>query len=269
MKIHPTAIVSPTARLADDVEIGAGAIIGDGVEIGPGCVIQARAVVEGGTRMGSGNFVGYGAVIGAPPQDYAHTPEVQSGVLIGDNNRIREYATIHRGTKEGTLTKVGNGCFLMVGCHLGHNAEIGDSVVLVNNVLLAGYVQVGDGAVLGGGSVFHQFMRIGKKAMVSGGSQFNKDIPPYTMAKLYNILAGLNVVGLRRAGISAESRADLQRAFHLIFRGNQTISAALDSARERQWGPEATEFLDFVASSKRGCCTTHRSRQQSNEQEEG
>jgi UDP-N-acetylglucosamine acyltransferase len=190
-------------------------------------------------------------------------------VLIGDNNRIREYATIHRGTKEGTLTKVGNGCFLMVGCHLGHNAEIGDSVVLVNNVLLAGYVQVGDGAVLGGGSVFHQFMRIGKKAMVSGGSQFNKDIPPYTMAKLYNILAGLNVVGLRRAGISAESRADLQRAFHLIFRGNQTISAALDSARERQWGPEATEFLDFVASSKRGCCTTHRSRQQSNEQEEG
>jgi UDP-N-acetylglucosamine acyltransferase len=269
MKIHPTAIVSPTARLADDVEIGAGAIIGDGVEIGPGCVIQARAVVEGGTRMGSGNFVGYGAVIGAPPQDYAHTPEVQSGVLIGDNNRIREYATIHRGTKEGTLTKVGNGCFLMVGCHLGHNAEIGDSVVLVNNVLLAGYVQVGDGAVLGGGSVFHQFMRIGKKAMVSGGSQFNKDIPPYTMAKLYNILAGLNVVGLRRAGISAESRADLQRAFHLIFRGNQTISAALDSARERQWGPEATEFLDFVASSKRGCCTTHRSRQQSSEQEEG
>jgi UDP-N-acetylglucosamine acyltransferase len=269
MKIHPTAIVSPTARLADDVEIGAGAIIGDGVEIGPGCVIQARAVVEGGTRMGSGNFVGYGAVIGAPPQDYAHTPEVQSGVLIGDNNRIREYATIHRGTKEGTLTKVGNGCFLMVGCHLGHNAEIGDSVVLVNNVLLAGYVQVGDGAVLGGGSVFHQFMRIGKKAMVSGGSQFNKDIPPYTMAKLYNILAGLNVVGLRRAGISAESRADLQRAFHLIFRGNQTISAALESARERQWGPEAMEFLDFVASSKRGCCTTHRSRQQSNEQEEG
>jgi UDP-N-acetylglucosamine acyltransferase len=269
MKIHPTAIVSPTARLADDVEVGAGAIIGDGVEIGPGCVIQARAVVEGGTRMGSGNFVGYGAVIGAPPQDYAHTPEVQSGVLIGDNNRIREYATIHRGTKEGTLTKVGNGCFLMVGCHLGHNAEIGDSVVLVNNVLLAGYVQVGDGAVLGGGSVFHQFMRIGKKAMVSGGSQFNKDIPPYTMAKLYNILAGLNVVGLRRAGISAESRADLQRAFHLIFRGNQTISAALESARDRQWGPEATEFLDFVASSKRGCCTTHRSRQQSNEQEEG
>lgn len=267
MRIHSTAIVSPDARIADDVEIGPGAIICGDVEIGPGCTIQARAVIEDGTKIGAGNLIGYGAVVGGAPQDYAHHPGIKSGVVIGDNNRIREYVTIHRGTKEGTLTRVGSECFLMAGCHLGHNVEVGDSVVIVNNVLLAGYVQVGDGATLGGGSVFHQFLRIGRKAMVSGGSQFNKDIPPYTMAKLYNLLAGLNVVGLRRGGISAESRAELQRAFRLIFRGTQPIREALATARNKSWGPEATEFLDFIAASKRGCCTTHRSRQQANEQE--
>ena len=267
MNIHPTAIVSPDARIAEDVEIGPGAIISGDVEIGRGCTIQARAVIEDGTKIGSGNLIGYGAIVGGAPQDYAHHPEIKSGVVIGDNNRIREYVTIHRGTKEGTVTRIGNGCFLMVGCHLAHNVEVGDSVVIVNSVLVAGCVQVGDGVTLGGGSVFHQFMRIGKKAMVSGGASFNKDIPPYTMAKLYNLLSGLNVVGLRRGGFSAETRAELQRAFHLIFQGTKPIREALAIARTQSWGPEATEIFDFVASSKRGCCTTRRAHQQATQVE--
>lgn len=265
MNIHPTAIVSPEARIAEGVEIGPRAIIAAGVEIGPGCTIQAGAVVEGGTKMGSGNFVGYGAIIGAPPQDFAHHAGIQSGVLIGDNNRIREYATIHRGTKEGTFTRLGSGCFLMVGCHLAHNCEVGDCVVLVNNVLLAGYVQVGDGATLGGASVFHQFVRVGKKAMVAGGSQFNKDIPPYAMATRQNVLAGLNVVGLRRGGISAESRAELQRAYRMVFGGGQPLRQAVAAAKGLDWGPEAMGFLDFIAASKRGCCLPERLRGEAGE----
>ncbi|MEI8292840.1 MAG: acyl-ACP--UDP-N-acetylglucosamine O-acyltransferase [bacterium] len=255
MKIHPTAIVSPNAHLGENVEVGPGALIGDGVVIGAGCVIQAHAVIEGDTTLGEGNTVGYGAVIGAPPQDYAHSPEIKSSVVIGHNNRIREYVTIHRGTKEGSATHVGDRCFLMVGCHLGHNVQVGNDVVIVNNCLLGGYVQVGDGAVLGGGAVFHQFVRIGKRAMVAGGSQFNKDIPPFAMAQLFNLLSGVNIIGLRRAGFHAATRTEIRHAFKLVFRSNLPVKAALDSARESVWGPEAQEFFDFIAASKRGCST--------------
>jgi UDP-N-acetylglucosamine acyltransferase len=257
MKIHPTAIVSPEARLGEDVEVGPGAIIGAGVVIGAGCVIQAHAVIEGGATLGEDNTVGYGAVIGAPPQDYAHSPEIKSSVVIGSHNRIREYVTIHRGTKEGTVTTIGDKCFLMVGCHLGHNVQVGNEVVIVNNCLLGGYAQVGDGAVLGGGAVFHQFVRIGKRAMIAGGSQFNKDIPPFAMAQLFNLLSGVNIIGLRRAGFKAETRSEIRRAFKLVFRSSLPVKAALEKARESEWGPEAQEFFDFIASSKRGCATSN------------
>jgi UDP-N-acetylglucosamine acyltransferase len=158
MKIHPTAIVSEGADLADDVEIGAHAIVGERVKLGSGCIVQAHAILEGQTVLGSGNFVGYGAVIGATPQDFAFRETVSSGVRIGDNNTFREYVTIHRGTKEASATVVGNDCYLMVGTHLGHNVALGHKVVIANNCLLAGYVEIGDGAVLGGGTVFHQFL---------------------------------------------------------------------------------------------------------------
>ena len=146
------------------------------------------------------NFIGYGAVIGATPQDFAFRKTVFSEVRIGDGNTFREYVTIHRGTKEGSATVVGNNCYLMVGTHLGHNVRLGDNVVIANNCLLAGYVEVGDGAVLGGGTVFHQFLRIGPLAMVRGGTRFGKDIPPYVSADGENLLSGVNAIGLRRAG---------------------------------------------------------------------
>ena len=268
MKIHPTAIVSPSAILAEDIEIGPGAIIGDRAVIGAGCVIQARAVIEGPVEIGTGNFIGYGAIIGAAPQDYAHSPEINSAVVIGNNNRIREYATIHRGTKEGTVTRVGDDCFLMVGCHLGHNVEVGNGVVVVNNCLLAGYVQVGDGAVLGGGAVFHQFVRIGKRAMIAGGSQFNKDVPPYCMAQLFNMLSGVNIVGLRRAGMGLETRSEIRRAFKLVYRSHAPVREALATAKESAWGPDAQEFFDFIAASKRGCATSNLAKGQSLEMDD-
>jgi UDP-N-acetylglucosamine acyltransferase len=120
-----------------------------------------------------------------------------------------------------------------------------------------GCVIVRDGAVLGGGAVFHQFVRVGKRAMIAGGSQFNKDIPPYSMAQLFNLLSGINIIGLRRAGFKAETRTEIRRAFKLVFRSEIPVKAALEKARESQWGPEAQEFFDFIASSKRGCATSN------------
>ena len=257
MNIHPTAIISPDAKLADDIVIGPGVIIGERVEIGSGCVLQARAVIESDTTMGSGNSVGYGAIIGAAPQDYAHSEAIRSSVVIGNNNRIREYATIHRGTKEGTVTRIGDNCFLMVGVHVGHNCEVGNGAIITNNVLLAGYVQVGEGAVLGGGAVFHQFMRIGRRAMVAGGSRFNKDIPPFTIADSYNKIHGINSIGLKRAGVDSARRLDIKRAFHSVFRENKPFRAAAEEGLlAAEWGPEAREFFEFILSSKRGVCGT-------------
>jgi len=258
MIIHPSAVVSSSARLAEDVEIGPHAVIGGEVTLGSGCVIQAHAVLENKVTMGAGNFVGYGSVIGAAPQDFAHKQEISSEVKIGDNNRIREYVTIHRGTKEGTATTVGSGCFLMVGTHLGHNVSIADNVIITNNCLLAGYVDVGESAVLGGGSVFHQFMRIGRRAMIAGSSSFNKDVPPFVTANFRNLLVGINVIGLRRGGFDAKTRIEIKRAFKLVYRSGLRVREALAEAEKGEWGAEAREFFDFIRNSKRGTCTSNR-----------
>lgn len=258
MKIHPTAIVSPKAQLADDVKIGASVIIGDDVTLGSGCVVQAHAILDGKTALGENNFVGYGAVIGAPPQDFAFGDMVKSEVRIGSGNTFREYVTIHRGTKEGSATVVGDGCYLMVGSHLGHNVSLGNKVIIANNCLLAGYVEIGDGAVLGGGTVFHQFLRVGPLVMVRGGARFGKDIPPYVSADGENFISGINAVGLRRAGFSPEIRMEIKRAFKLAYWSGLNISQAVNRAKEMAWSDEARAFFDFLGSSKRGVCSANR-----------
>jgi len=252
MKIHPTAIISPQAQLADDVEIGASALIGDQVTLGPGCVVQAHAVIEGKTTLGANNFVGYGAILGTPPQDFAFEKSVQSEVRIGAGNTFREYSTVHRGTKEGSATIVGDGCFLMVGAHLGHNVQLGNKVIIANNCLLGGYVQVDDGAVLGGGAVFHQFVRVGRLVMVCGGARFSKDIPPYLTGDHKDIVSGLNSIGLKRSGLSAAVRTEIKQAFKAIYWSRLNVSQALEKSQESEWGPEATLFLEFCRASKRG-----------------
>jgi UDP-N-acetylglucosamine acyltransferase len=215
-------------------------------------------VLEGRTTLGAGNFVGYGAIIGATPQDFAFRETVVSEVRIGDGNTFREYVTIHRGTTEGSATIVGNECYLMVGSHLGHNVKLGDKIVIANNCLLAGYVEIGSGAVLGGGTVFHQFLRIGQLAMVRGGTRFGKDIPPYVSADGENLLSGINALGLRRAGFSPEVRTDIKRAFKLVYWSGINVSQALERAKDLIWSGEAKMFFDFIGSSKRGVCVANR-----------
>ena len=249
--IHPTARVDTSASIASGVEVGPGVIIEAGAVIGEGCRIQARAVITGHVRMGKNNVVGYGAIIGSDPQDFAFSGETPSEVLIGDDNTFREYVTIHRGTKEGSVTTVGNKNFLMVGAHMGHNSSVGNNVIIANNCLLAGYVEVQDGAVLGGGSVFHQFIRVGKLCMVRGGERFNKDVPPFVSAYGTSLVSGINAVGLKRAGFSAEARMEVKRAFKLVYRSGLNISQAIEESKQMTWGPEAQYFLDFIASAKK------------------
>jgi UDP-N-acetylglucosamine acyltransferase len=253
--IHSTAVIHPDAVLGQNVKIGPYAVIEGAAKIGDECEIQAHAVIGAHVEMGRANLIGYGAIIGGDPQDFAFKPHIQSLVRIGDGNRIREYCTIHRGTTQHSITSVGSNCFLMAGAHLGHNVALGDHVIIANNSLLGGHVQVAERVFIGGGCVFHQHMCVGRLAICQGGSAFSKDIPPFTMAAERNGVAGLNVVGLRRAGLTAPQRAEIKEAFALLYRSGMNTTQALVAAGARSWGLEARAFFDFVAAAKkRGIC---------------
>ena len=258
-KVHRTAIVDPAAQIAGSAKIGPFSIIGPQAVIGEGTVVQSHVVIEGEVAIGRGNFIGHGAIIGAPPQDVSFSPERKTKVEIGDDNIIREYCTIHRGSPDASATKIGDKNFLMIGAHIGHNCVIGNNVVIANNCLLGGYICVDDGAFLGGGSTFHQFMHIGRLVMVQGGSAFGKDIPPFVIAAERNYVFGLNTIGLRRAGLSANDREGIKQAFKLVYLSGLNTSQALDKAATMTFGAPAREFLNFIATSKkRGICPLKR-----------
>jgi UDP-N-acetylglucosamine acyltransferase len=258
-KIHPTAIVDPGAQIGAGVEIGPFSMIGPQATIGEKTIMQSHAVIEGEVGIGTGNFIGHGAIIGAPPQDVSFSPERKTRVEIGNDNIIREYCTIHRGSADGSATKIGDKNFLMAAAHVGHNCLIGNNVVIANNCLLAGHVRVDDGAFLGGGSTFHQHMHIGRLVMVQGSSAFGKDLPPFVIAAERNFVFGLNVVGLRRAGFSQKDRDEIKAAFKLIYQSGLNISQALEKAATMKFGAPAREFLDFVANAKtRSICPLKR-----------
>ena len=258
-KIHPTALVDSGARIGADVEIGPFSTIGPEVVIGDNTIVQTHVVIEGQVTIGTGNFIGHGAVIGAPPQDLSFSPERKTRVEIGNENVIREYCTIHRGSAEGSATKIGDENFLMAAAHLGHNCAIGDNVIIANNCLLGGHVRVENGAFLGGGGVFHQHMRIGRLALTQGASGFSKDIPPFLIAAEINYVFGVNVIGLRRAGFSGQDRDEIKAAFKLVYLSGLNISQALEKAAMMKFGAPAREVLDFVANAKkRGICPLKR-----------
>jgi UDP-N-acetylglucosamine acyltransferase len=259
MKIHPTALVDPGAKIGANVEIGPFSTIGPEVVIGDNTIVQSHVVIEGEVAIGTGNFIGHGAVIGGPPQDLSFSPERKTRVEIGDENVIREYCTIHRGSPEGSATKIGDKNFLMAGAHLGHNCAIGDNVIIANSCLLGGHLRVENGAFLGGGGVFHQHMRIGRLALTQGASGFSKDIPPFLIAAEINYVFGVNVIGLRRAGFSGRDRDEIKAAFKLLYTSGLNISQALEKAATMELGAPAREFFAFVAAAgKRGICPLKR-----------
>jgi len=255
LKIHPTAIVGSSVRLGENVEIGPYAIVEDGVTLGSDCVVQAHAVLTSNVTIGDRNLIGYGAVIGSAPQDLAHNASISSEVVIGNDNVFREYVTIHRGSKQGTKTKVGNGNLLMAGVHLGHNVSVGDRNIFANNCLLAGYVDAANDIVLGGASVFHQFLRIGSMCMIRGGTAWSKDIPPFTVGVILNTVCGINAIGMKRKGVATPNRADVKRAYKLLYRSGLNVTQAIHAGQSEEWTREGRMFMDFVGHrTKRGLC---------------
>jgi UDP-N-acetylglucosamine acyltransferase len=255
MPIHPTALIHPDAKIAGDADIGPYVCIEGPAEIGSGCVLLPHAILAGHVRIGSNTRIGYGAVIGAPSQHLSFPPDHAGEVVIGESNTIRELCTIHRSTVEGGATRLGDHNYLMAGTHLAHDVHLGDHVTIANNALLGGHVQVADRVFIGGGCVFHQHIRVGRLAIAQGASAFSKDIPPFTLAAERNTVAGLNAVGLRRAGLDTGQRREIKDAFKLLYKSGLNTAQALTAADELDWGPEAQEFFDFVkAAKKRGIC---------------
>jgi len=253
--IHPTALIHPDARISPDADIGPYVCIEGPAEIASGCVIHAHAVLAGQVRIGANTRIGHGAIIGAASQHLAHSHDHPGEVVIGESNTIRELATIHRSITEGGATRVGNHNFIMGGVHLAHDVQLADHVIIANNSLLGGHVQVADRVFIGGACVFHQYMRIGRLAIAQGASAFGKDIPPFTLGAERNAVAGLNVVGMRRAGFDAARRQEIKNAFKLLYKSGLNTTQALAAAAELEWGPDGTEFFNFVREAKkRGIC---------------
>ena len=251
--IHPTAIVHPGARLDPTVEVGPYAIVGEHVVLGPACVIGAQVHLTGHTVIGAHNRFHTGCVIGDAPQDLKCRHEA-TRLRIGDHNVFREHVTIHRSNRVEEETMVGSHNFLMAHSHVGHNARLGDRIILANGALLAGHVVVQDRAMISGNCLVHQFVRVGTLALMQGGAAISKDLPPCTVARGYNSICGLNTVGLRRAGLTPEERLELRQLYRWLFRSNRNLRAALAGARSEFTGAWARVLLDFVAESRRGVC---------------
>jgi UDP-N-acetylglucosamine acyltransferase len=265
-QIHPTAIVDGKTDLGVEVKIGPYAIVESGCVIGDYCEIRAHAVIGRGTLMGPRNQIGYGAIIGGEPQDIGFK-NLRTWVEIGSGNKIREYATIHRATVENTATSVGNENFIMGGVHLGHDVKVGNKTIMANNSLLAGYVQVEDGVFLGGATIVHQHTRIGRLAITRGGTRLGKDVPPYFMATDTNLVAGINRIGLRRAGYAQDLRRAIQAAFDMLYYSHLNVTQALDEIEQKFRQPEIAHLLAFIRSSKRGICKGERGERSGEEDE--
>jgi UDP-N-acetylglucosamine acyltransferase len=249
---HETAVIHPGAVIGSGVSVGPYAIVEDQTVIGDGCSIGPHAVIASGTRMGRDNQVFAHAMLGFPPQDLSWDGS-ESFLEIGDRNVFREGTTLHRGSGQGTSTVIGSDCFLMALAHVGHNSRVGDRVILTNNVMLAGHVTVEDSAIIGGGAGIHQFARIGRLAMIGGNATIRKDIPPFMLAARDTTVFGLNLVGLRRNGVSRDSIHALQKALKLLYTEGFSVPGALEKLREWTDAPdEIRELATFIESSRRG-----------------
>ncbi len=253
--IHPTAIVDSKAELDQGVKIGPYCIIGPNTKIGKKTKISASAIIEEWTEIGEECAISQGVIIGTAPQDTEFENKI-SFVKIGARNLIREYTTIHRGSKEGSSTLIGNDNFFMAYSHIAHNCLIEDGVVIANAGTLAGYVTVEKKVMIGGLSAVHQYVKVGAYSIIGGCSKVVKDIPPYTKADGHPArLWGLNSVGLKRANFSLETRNLLRIAYKTLFRSSLNTTQALGKIEnELEANPEIQHLCQFIRNSKRGIC---------------
>ncbi|MCU0531570.1 MAG: acyl-ACP--UDP-N-acetylglucosamine O-acyltransferase [Syntrophales bacterium] len=254
MNIHPSAVISPDAKLAEGVEVGPFSVIGPSVSIGKGTVIGSHVVIQSHTDIGENNRILQFASVGAPPQDLKYKGE-ETRVVIGNNNTIREFVTINRSTTADIgVTKIGSNNLIMAYCHVAHNCLLEDNIVMANAANLAGHIHVERFAIIGGLTGIHQFSRIGQHCIIGGASAVTKDVPPYTTAAgHYASLYGLNLIGLKRRGFSEETIAALKKAYKIFFRSSLTVAKAVAQARAEVADlPEVRTFIEFIETSKRG-----------------
>lgn len=252
--IDSRAIIDPSAKLADDVSVGAWSIIGPDVEIGSGTVISSHVVIKGPTRIGAHNRIFQFASVGEDCQDKKYAGEPTT-LVIGDHNVIREGVTMHRGTvQDNGETRVGSHNLFMAYAHVAHDCVVGDHCILANNASIAGHVTVGDYAILGGFTAVHQFCQIGAHAMVGASSLVLKDIPAYVLANGNSVEPhGINIEGLKRRGFSKTSIQVLRRAYKAVYREGLTVSEALERLQElEQHAPEVALLTASIKQSARG-----------------
>jgi UDP-N-acetylglucosamine acyltransferase len=250
--VHPTAIVSAEAELAGDVVVGPYAVVEGKVGIGPGSVVRPHVHLIGPLTMGRNNLVCTGAVLGERPQHLKYNDE-PTGTEIGDDNIFREHVTVHRGTTHSWQTRIGNRNFFMAHSHVAHDCKIGSQCILANGALVGGHCVIEDNVYLAGNCAVHQFMRIGRLALLGGMSATTKDVPPFIMQQNINEVAGVNVVGMRRAGMPAADITAVRRAFHVLYREGHLVPHALAKI-EQELGanPAVAELVAFIRKSSRG-----------------
>lgn len=253
--IHPTAIIDPTAKIPSSCRIGPFCTVGPEVEMGEECELISHVVLDGPTRIGSRNRIFPFAVVGMMPQDLKYHGE-PTRLEMGDNNQVREYVTIHRGTMTGTgVTRIGSNCLIMAYAHIAHDCVIGDNVIMANVATLAGHVTVEDNAVVGALSPVHQFVRIGQYAYIGGGSTITQDVLPFskTVAKRDVHAYGANSVGLERRGFSKERIRKIHHVFRVLLASRLNTTQALEKLRaEGDQGEDVEMLLNFIAGSERG-----------------
>jgi len=254
MSIASTAIVHPGARVDPSATVGDYCIIEDQVEIGPGNRLDPFVIVKRYTTLGEGNHLYTGAQLGTDPLDKKFREEVRTFLRIGNNNVLREYMTISRGTAAESATVMGDGNYVMTNVHIAHNCKIGNETVICSNVLLAGQVTLEDQCFLSGGVLVHQYGKVGRLCMVSGNTRVNLDAPPFFTVSEFGVAAhGLNQVGLRRAGITRDAIVALKRAYRLLYRSGLSRPEAL-LQMEAIGTPEVAHLVAFIRGSKRGIC---------------
>jgi UDP-N-acetylglucosamine acyltransferase len=251
-RVHPSAVVSAEADVGDDVEVGPHAVLEGEVKVGAGCVLRPGVHLIGPLTMGCHNVVYSGAVLGERPQHLRYGGE-PTRLVVGDHNVIREHVTIHRGTTASWETRIGSHNFLMAHSHVAHDCKIGDHCIIANGALLGGHCTLEDGVYLSGNCAVHQFVRVGRLALLSGVSATTKDIPPFIIQQRMNVVVGVNVVGMRRAGIPTPHIDAVRRAFHILYRSGLLLPQALAQI-ERDLGDvaEAAEVVAFIRASTRG-----------------
>ena len=247
--IHPTAIIHPQAKLDPSVEVAPYVVIGEEVTIGANTTIGSHVIIDGLTEIGENNRIFPGTAIGLEPQDLKYKG-AKSIVKIGNNNTIREYVTINRATEEGEITKIGDNNLLMAYVHVAHNCKLENNIIIANNVALAGHVEIESKAVIGGMLGVHQFVHIGTMAMLGGMSRIERDVPPYMLVEGNpSRVRSLNLIGLKRAGLTTDEIKSLKNAFNFLYRSDSTFTDAISILKNKDNNSYIQHLCQFLEAS--------------------